>query len=181
MDVTFKMPATPRAESSPISDDELIGQVAPLTSGFEGFRAKPYKDTAGNLTVGYGTNLDSPSAKNLFSKAGLDVNKARKNGVSKSEAEALLKAGLQVGLSDAKALVPNFDSLPIEAKQVILDMSYNLGGPKLEEFEMFREALNRNDFATAAAEMVNSKWYRQTGNRSRALVSKMKALSQRIR
>lgn len=168
-------------EPKPAAQDDLIESTYGMTAEFEGFRAKPYRDTKGKLTVGIGTNLDNPGVSKLFEQAGVDEQQARKSGVDRKQAEALLKAGLQIAQADAKRLVPNFDQLPLDARRVVLDMSYNLGGPKLSEFKNMISALQRNDFNAAADEMVDSRWFGQTGNRSRALVSMMRSLAQKQR
>ena len=59
---------------------------------------------------------------------------------------------------------------------VLIDMSFNLCSNKFSEFEDFRKALLKKDYQKAAAEMVDSKWYSQVGNRSIELVSIVKGL-----
>jgi lysozyme len=164
-----------------MNDNDLIDEVSPLTSEFEGFREKPYRDSRGFLTVGFGTNLDNPGSAKLAERVGLDLNRIRKSGLTKTEAQTLLNAGLKIAVSDARKFAPNFDTLPRDAQHVLVDMSYNLGGPTLGEFKKLRAALARNDFDSAAREMTDSLWFNQTGNRSRALVARMKALAQRSR
>jgi hypothetical protein len=48
-------------------------------------------------------------------------------------------------------------------------MSYNLGN-KLYNFEKMREAIRTRNLNAVPAEMKNSKWYGQVGNRSKALI-----------
>ena len=57
---------------------------------------------------------------------------------------------------------------------VLVDMSFNLGKPKLMKFKKMIEALQRYDFETAADEMIDSAWYHQVGRRSKYLVNKMR-------
>jgi hypothetical protein len=46
-------------------------------------------------------------------------------------------------------------------------MAYNMGLDKLSTFEDTIAALNRNDFAEAAKEMVDSPWFSQVKRRSK--------------
>jgi lysozyme len=75
---------------------------------------------------------------------------------------------------DVTDLVPDFQQLPINAQRVLLDMSYNLGKPRLAGFKNMLSAVQQRDFQKAADEMVDSLWYDQVGDRGKNLVKMMR-------
>jgi len=121
----------------------------------EGLRLKPYRDTVGILTIGYGRNLD-------------DV------GISKLEADFLLVHDIDRALADAERVLPYFDALDDARQEVVVNMIFNLGCSKFLEFRKLIRALKDGDFEKAADEMVNSLWYRQVGVRGKELVRLMR-------
>jgi len=120
----------------------------------EGLRLFPYRCTADKLTIGYGRNLQD-------------------NGISEHEAEQMLMADTQVALEDAKKFVGEavWENLTPERQACLINMAFNLGLPTLKKFEKFRQALEDGDVEEASAQMLNSKWSRQVGNRSHRLAA----------
>lgn len=118
----------------------------------EGFRAKPYRDSEGVLTIGYGRNLDAV-------------------GISEIEAHDLLTADIQVALGAAQRLVPDWDALDDARQEALVNMIFNLGAPKFLEFRRMRAAIAAGDWERAAAEALDSKWARQVGARAREIAA----------
>ncbi len=125
-----------------------------LLKRHEGFRAKPYRCTAGKLTIGYGRNLD-------------DV------GISEKEAEALLANDVAKALEHLR-LEPYWLDLNEERQAVLLNMVVNLGWPRFSGFAKMRQALKAGDYDRAADEMQDSAWYRQVKGRAVELESLMR-------
>jgi len=121
----------------------------------EGFRAKPYRCTAGKLTIGYGTNLDA--------------------GVTEEEADKLLEMDIDEIEDVFKAKMPDwyFRLLPCR-QSVLINMAYNLGINGLMKFKRMFDALGKDDFETASEEMLNSRWAAQVGNRAKELSKQMR-------
>jgi len=120
----------------------------------EGLRLRPYRDTAGKLTIGIGRNLD-------------DV------GISEAEALLLLgtdvaraAAGLDAGLGWWRGLDP-------VRRTVLADMAFNLGVERLCGFTAMLAAARAGRWAAAAADMRASLWARQVGPRAHALAEMM--------
>ncbi|ODN41151.1 glycoside hydrolase family protein [Piscirickettsia litoralis] len=120
----------------------------------EGVRFKPYRDTVGKLTIGVGRNLD-------------DL------GISDDEANYLLNNDIERVLDQCTSL-PYWLSLNDERKAVIAEMLFNLGLSGVKKFKNMSAALKENNFDKAAAEMLNSKWANQVGNRAVRLANRMK-------
>ena len=61
-----------------------------------------------------------------------------------------------------------------ETRQMCLvDMGFNLGVPRLMKFKNMWEAIERQDFEWASAEMLNSRWAKQVGRRADNLAKAM--------
>jgi len=81
---------------------------------------------------------------------------------------------VQTVLSDCAVLYPDFDELPEEAQQVIANMMFNLGRPRLSAFKGMKAGVDARDWNEAADQMVDSRWYRQVGARAERLVERMR-------
>lgn len=124
--------------TAPAFDPAVLEAVLPRVMTDEGFRRKPYRCPAGFLTIGYGTNLD----------AGLDD----------EEAMFLLEHRLRKAASACLATFAWFVGLDAVRQGVIVMMVYQLGLAGVLEFRDMRRALERGDYAAAAAAMLDSKW-----------------------
>ena len=112
----------------------------------EGLRLKPYLDTVGKLTVGYGRNLE-------------DV------GISRDEADFMLDNDIDQVERQLETVDEYRDLDPIR-QTVIGNMAFNLGFAGLMGFKNMWAAIGRRDWDRAADEMLNSKWARQVGVRA---------------
>lgn len=116
----------------------------------EGCKLKPYRCTAGKLTIGVGRNLD-------------DV------GLSQEEAEYLLDNDIKNTVIGLERALPMFDELSPARQAVLVNMAFNMGLPRLLGFHKFIAALAERDFPRAMLEMRTSKWASQLPERSARL------------
>ena len=137
----------------------MLAKYKNMTKTFEGLRLKPYRCTAGKLTIGYGRNLD-------------DV------GISQAEADMLFERDFAMAESEVKRLCKEFsidvDSLIEQRFYVLTDMMFNLGYSRLSKFKKFLYALKTGSYEAAANEMLDSNWAKQVGNRAIKLSTLMK-------
>jgi len=146
----------------------------------EGFREKTYADPIHKWkvpTVGYGFSLKEAHVQKALKEAGVNISNINNVVLNKQQAEKALDILLNQAIKDARALFPNYDSLPFIPKKLMTDMSYNLGKPKLSGFTELRKAIAANDFNKAADEMKNSKWYRDVKSRGVRMVDEMRAFA----
>ena len=120
----------------------------------EGLRLKPYRCTAGKLTIGVGRNLDD-------------------RGISHHEAMMLLRNDIEEVAGQLERHSWYVALGPVRRK-VLIDMAFNLGMAGLMGFKRMIEALKRGDYERAADEMINSRWYGQVGERGRRLERMMR-------
>lgn len=121
----------------------------------EGKRLLPYEDQVGKTTIGFGRNLT-------------DV------GISEEEAELLLDNDISRAVGEAAMRVPCWPLLDHARQEVIVEMIFNLGWPRLAGFVRFMAALERGDFTAASVEMLDSKWALQVGQRADRLSRQMR-------
>ncbi len=121
----------------------------------EGMRLKPYRCTAGKLTIGVGRNLD-------------DV------GLQADEVRLLLRNDIAVAVAVVRSCVPNYGRLSDKRQRVLIDMAFNLGGRGFRAFVSMRSAVAEGDFEAAAREMERSKWAGQVGARAKTLATMMR-------
>ena len=124
----------------------------------EGLRLKPYRCTAGKLTIGVGRNLD-------------DV------GLTESEAMGLLDNDIDRVLGQCRVHIPWFNDAPEEVQQVLANMAFNLGIVGLLGFKTTLGLLQVAKYKEAAAAMMDSKWAGQVGVRAERLAAQIKALA----
>ncbi len=117
-----------------------------LIQKHEGLRLTPYRDSRGKLTIGYGRNLED-------------------RGITAMEALMLLQADFTEVYNHALGW-SWFRLLNLPRQAVILDMAFNLGVGGFLKFERLIDALQRGDYAAAAAEMLNSAWAHEVGDRA---------------
>ena len=113
----------------------------------EGFMDKPYRDTVGKLTIGYGRNLD-------------DV------GITKAEARVMLINDIETAMAEAIRLWPWIRKKPVAVRLGFYNMIFNMGAPRVLGFKKMLERLEVDDYQAAADEALDSKWAKQVGERA---------------
>ena len=77
-------------------------------------------------------------------------------------------------IADCHVLYPDFDDLPEEVQQIVANMMFNMGRPRLSKFKGMKRGVDAKDWNRAADEMVDSRWYVQVGKRAERLVERMR-------
>lgn len=113
----------------------------------EGLRLKPYKCSAGYLTIGVGRNLKT-------------------RGITEDEAIYLLDNDIEYYTARTRDLFPRFDDLSDTRQRVLVDMCFNIGYKGLSGFYKMRKAIEDEDYTRAAQEMLDSRWAAQVGKRA---------------
>lgn len=129
----------------------MIEKITEQLKRHEGVRLKPYKCTAGKVTIGYGRNLES-------------------NGITLKEAEIMLDYDIACCIKDLKAMFKDFETLPEAIQIVLCNMRYNLGYNGLIEFKKMLAACQNRNWSEMAKQMQKSSWYLQVGGRATELV-----------
>jgi len=120
----------------------------------EGLKLKPYKCTAGKLTIGVGRNIE-------------DI------GITEGEARALLDNDILRVAQELDNGLPWWRDLSDVRQRVLLDMAFNLGTPTLMKFKNTLGLIEAGDFVGASEEMLRSRWAEQVGQRALTLSKAM--------
>jgi lysozyme len=134
----------------------------------EGVKYEVYNDHLGYATFGVG-HLVLESDPEYGSEIGTAVSESRVIEAFEQDCENVLR--------DCNILYEDFGDLPEEAQQVIANMMFNMGRPRLSKFRGMKRGVDSRDWNAAADEMVDSRWYRQVTNRANRLVERIRALS----
>lgn len=128
----------------------------------EDFRAEPYPDpeAEGVWLVGYGYNLTE-------------------HGIPKYIAELLLEYWARDAYESVIRLFPPEDYrwLNAEHYRIMANMVYQMGLTRFQGFRKFIHAVKTGNLITAEAELIDSKWFRQSGRRSKELVERWEKAS----
>ena len=136
--------------------DALMNRIKSQLVRHEGLRLKPYRCTAGKLTIGVGRNLDDC-------------------GISQKEAYALLDNDIRNCEQHLLEEIPLIYSTLDEVRQsVLLNMCFNLGLKGLLGFNNTLTFIAAGDWERAANGMLASKWAKQVGLRAIELSETMR-------
>jgi len=129
----------------------------------EGFRDTVYEDSLGKATIGYGhlvTYKDKFEPEKKYSKEMLDQ---------------LFEDDFQNAVDQTDFFIKS-NELEIcdVARQVLIEMCFQLGIGTLNKFKNMTKALQEQDYKTAGDEMINSRWYKQTKERCQKLADIMR-------
>lgn len=120
----------------------------------EGVRLRPYEDTLGKLTIGYGRCLTT-------------------HGISEDEAGVMLNNDIQDARYALNQSFPWTLGLDDVRKDVLTEMIFQLGVAGVQGFPKMLAAIREKDYNTASKEMLNSMWYKQTPDRCAELANLM--------
>ena len=132
-------PGQPPVEEAEVRDDRLMA----VLKQHEGFQGKPYQDTSGKSTIGYGRNLD---AKPLTEK----------------QAERLMADDIADARTEATRL-KYYENLDPIRQDAVTMLVYNMGLKGVEGFKKFNAAMEQGNWQLAKQELLNSAWAKQVG------------------
>lgn len=121
----------------------------------EGMERFPYVDIVGKTTIGVGRNLTD-------------------RGLSQEECRYLLANDIKISIDELKKNFYWFTKLDETRQIVLVDLHFNLGIVRLKKFRKTLRliemcALGDDLWDHAAAELLDSKWARQVGQRAKTL------------
>ena len=123
----------------------------------EGFRDRVYDDSLGIPTIGYGFAI-----KDLV--------------LDKDIAEKILLRKLEDLMLRVNKTFPWWSKSPDVIRDVVMEMTYQLGVKGFSSFRKTIDHLEHKRYGKASAEMLDSKWARQTPNRALELSNIIKNL-----
>ena len=142
--------------------DKLIESV----KKHEGFRDTVYHDTLNKRTVGFGH---------------LCVEDHWEDGkkYDKVYLEKILEDDLQYAINQGEGMCKDL-KVSDDAKFLIIEMIFQLGSAGIQKFRRMWSALGEDppNYKEASAQMLDSRWAKQTPNRAQEMAGHMKSCSQ---
>ncbi len=134
----------------------------------EGVKYEIYDDHLGYKTFGIG-HLVKTTDEEYGLPCGAPVSEKRVNSVFDKDVETYI--------DESKKVFGNLEDMPQEAQQVLVNMCFNMGAPRLSQFKKFIKAIHDEDWKTASVEMLDSRWASQVGIRANRLSDRIKAIN----
>nr|4WTV_A Chain A, Phosphatidylinositol 4-kinase type 2-beta,Endolysin,Phosphatidylinositol 4-kinase type 2-beta [synthetic construct]4WTV_B Chain B, Phosphatidylinositol 4-kinase type 2-beta,Endolysin,Phosphatidylinositol 4-kinase type 2-beta [synthetic construct]8A5X_A Chain A, Phosphatidylinositol 4-kinase type 2-beta,Endolysin [Homo sapiens] len=164
--------------------EEPYGQLNPKWTKYnifemlridEGLRLKIYKDTEGYYTIGIGHLLTkSPSLNAAKSELDKAIGRNTNGVITKDEAEKLFNQDVDAAvrgiLRNAK-LKPVYDSLDAVRRAALINMVFQMGETGVAGFTNSLRMLQQKRWDEAAVNLAKSRWYNQTPNRAKRVIT----------
>lgn len=126
--------------------DEALNE---LLIGHEGWEETPYQDHLGNWTVGVGHLMTRPLSDKAIAQ--------------------ILEDDIQGAKDDLDRKFPRWCHLGQSQQLVLVSMMFQMGSVRYNTFVLFWQAIESGDWQEAKAQMLDSKWARQTPKRANEL------------
>tara|TARA_X000001036_G_scaffold433576_1_gene471455 strand:+ start:910 stop:1356 length:447 start_codon:yes stop_codon:yes gene_type:complete len=132
----------------------------------EGVEYVIYNDHLGYPTFGVG-HLIKESDEEFGRELGTPVDEER--------VRACFDRDLDIAISECNTLYgeSKFGELPDTVQQILVNMMFNMGRPRLSKFKKMNAAVLEGDWKTAAIEGRDSRWYDQVTNRAERLMKRL--------
>ena len=141
----------------------------------EGMVLKVYQDHLGIDTIGVGRNLEDRGITD-GELAFMNMLRAEiyEQGITEAHARFLLSNDIDIveeELRNAHECIERLDDVRI---RILLDMAFNMGVPRLCKFKNMWAGIHDGDYIRASAEMLDSRWATQVGQRATRLSEAMR-------
>ncbi len=127
----------------------------------EGCVSHAYQCPAGFLTIGFGRMIDRRLG----------------GGITEDEAEMLLSNDIKRIDIELRTAFRFYDRLDTQRQAALINMTYNLGLPKLVGFSRMIAALEAGEWEEAADEALKSRWAAQVGRRAQDIATMLRGRS----
>lgn len=130
----------------------------------EGVVYEIYEDHLGFATFGIG---------HLVKRLDLEDGWAIGTPVSEERVLQAFEVDFNNAERECTILYTMWETFPEEVQEILVNMLFNLGRPRLSRFKNMKKALDSRCWALAATEGRDSLWYRQVGNRAERLMTRL--------
>lgn len=168
MQAIDSIPAEEETETKaePFREEETIKRDEGIRRDKDGSHMS-YNDADGNLTGGIG-HLMTDEEKELYPKG---------EAIPKDVVDNWFKTDMAEADDDITSILEKKQvRVPDEVFDILQNMAFNLGRENLLEFEDMWAAVEVGDWQTVSAEMLDSEWAKDVGNRAVRLADRMAAV-----
>jgi len=135
----------------------------------EGVVYEIYNDHLGYPTFGIG---------HLILESDEEYGKPVGTPVDEERVRSCFERDIDIAIGECNHLYgeSEFGEFPDEVQQILVNMMFNMGRPTLSKFKNFNKNIMAHDWAAAAPEGRDSRWFRQVGKRAERLMDRLEAL-----
>lgn len=135
----------------------------------EGVKYEIYNDHLGLATFGVG---------HLVIESDSEFSQALGTSISTERVWEAFEKDLDTSIDECEVLFgPKWNDFPGEVQEIVVNMMFNMGRPRLSKFKNFCAALDEGDWAKAAVEGRDSRWHKQVTNRAERLMVRLENVS----
>jgi lysozyme len=136
----------------------------------EGVKYEIYLDHLGLPTFGVG---------HLITESDPEFGKPVGTPIDEERVRSCFDRDLETAIGECHNLYGegDFGNYPDEVQQVLVNMMFNMGRPRLSGFKKFNAAIEAGDWMEAAKEGRDSRWYNQVTNRAERLMVRLEHLA----
>ena len=131
----------------------------------EGVKYETYHCSEGHLTGGIGHLITEWDEEIYAGPVGTSI--------SEEQVQEWFEKDVNTAIEDCKDIFNNFDELDDEIQHVLINMAFQLGGPRLRKFKLMIAAVEVEDYREMALQMEDSRWFKQTQNRAQRLIDRV--------
>ena len=130
----------------------------------EGCKYETYRCSEGYPTAGIG---------HLLTEWDEEYSEPIGTAVSEEQVQKWFEKDVQTAINDCQDIFNDFNSLPEDIQHVLINMAFQLGGPRLRKFKLMIAAVEVEDYREMALQMEDSRWFKQTTNRAQRLIDRV--------
>ena len=135
----------------------------------EGVKYEIYNDHLGLATFGVG---------HLVIESDSEFGQALGTSISTERVWEAFEQDLDTSIDECEVLFGSkWHDFPGEVQEIVVNMMFNMGRPRLSKFKNFCAALDEGDWAKAAVEGRDSRWHKQVTNRAERLMVRLENVS----
>jgi|TARA_R110002033_G_scaffold65913_1_gene117073 lysozyme len=127
----------------------------------EGIVHEVYLDHLGYATFGIGHLITDKDPEQEYTVG---------TPISEERVTEAFQSDLDISIGECKVLFDLWDTYPGEVQEILVNMMFNLGRPRLSKFKNFKKAVDAGDWVKAGIEGRDSLWWKQVGNRAERLM-----------
>ena len=131
----------------------------------EGVKYETYHCSEGHLTGGIGHLITEWDEEIYAGPIGTSI--------PEEQVQEWFEKDVQTAINDCQDIFNDFDSLPEDIQHVLINMAFQLGGPRLRKFKLMIAAVHEEDYREMATQMEDSRWHKQTTNRANRLIERV--------
>ena len=131
----------------------------------EGCKYETYHCSEGHLTGGIGHLITEWDEEIYAGPIGTSI--------PEEQVQEWFEKDVQTAINDCQNIFNKFDSLPEDIQHVLINMAFQLGGPRLRKFKKLIASVEMEDYREMSLEMEESRWFKQTTNRAQRLIDRV--------